>query len=317
MRPTVRSPGTLPISCGVGRVSMRYCSTAARCILSRCAKGSVSWSGNGRGAGHRWRWKMRTPTSLWREARHYSENPFIATRNTSKRAPPARFFSKYSASSRATNAGQARRSLVCVLPRGASSQQRFDITGLPLEVRTNHPARFQAYSSTRDDSSKAGDIVDWNEREFNALPPLATIIKVADPAPDVTTNTLPVTLTANANELGLLQVACVSADDRIRQSWPLEFDLRQQEPDSQSALQSGPASSASVQVKPNVSAARTRSRAGPHSVLVYSVPEATRGAHSGTAPQKPGADSGNAKERMERSSCPCPLARFGTLYGFA
>src|SRR5215472_7742293 len=49
------------------------------------------------------------------------------------------------------NAGQVRRSLVCVLPRGASSQQRFDITGLPLEVRTNHPARFQAYSSTRDD----------------------------------------------------------------------------------------------------------------------------------------------------------------------
>jgi molecular chaperone DnaK (HSP70) len=163
------------------------------------------------------------------------------------------------------NAGQVRRSLVCVLPRGASSQQRFDITGLPLEVRTNHPARFQAYSSTRDDSSKAGDIVDWNEREFYALPPLATIIKVADPAPDLSTNTLPVTLTANANELGLLQVACVSADDRIRQSWPLEFDLRQHEQDSQSALQLGPAASAAAQIKPNVSAdaleaARTRIR---------------------------------------------------------
>ena len=142
------------------------------------------------------------------------------------------------------NSGQVRRSLVCVLPRGASSQQRFDITGLPLEVRTNHPARFQAYSSTRDDGSKAGDIVDWNEQEFYALPPLVTIIKVADPAPDVSTNTLPVTLTANANELGLLQVACVSADDRIRQSWPLEFDLRQHEQDNQSALQLGPAASA-------------------------------------------------------------------------
>src|SRR5215831_17896424 len=161
--------------------------------------------------------------------------------------------------------GQARRPLVCVLPRGASSQQRFDIAALPLEVRTNHPARFQAYSSTRDDSSKAGDIVDWNEREHNALPPLATIIKVAAYAPDVSTNTLPVTLTANANELGLLQVACVSADDRIRQSWPLEFDLRQHEQGNQSALQLGPASSASAHMKPNVSAdaleaARTRIR---------------------------------------------------------
>ena len=62
------------------------------------------------------------------------------------------------------NAERARPSLVCVLPYGASSEQRFDITGLPLEVRTNHPARFQAYYSTRDERSKAGDIVDWNER---------------------------------------------------------------------------------------------------------------------------------------------------------
>ena len=153
------------------------------------------------------------------------------------------------------NAERARPSLVCVLPYGASSEQRFDITGLPLEVRTNHPARFQAYYSTRDERSKAGDIVDWNEREFNALPPLATIIKVAAPPLGATANTLPVTLTASANELGLLQVACVSADDRVRQSWPLEFDLRQQEPDSQSGLQSGPPSPASVQAKPNVSAA--------------------------------------------------------------
>jgi len=144
---------------------------------------------------------------------------------------------------RAQSAG---RSLVCVLPRGASSEQRFDITGLPLEVHTNHLARFQAYYSTRDDGSKAGDIVDWSEQEFNALPPLVTIIKVADSAPDTTTNTLPVTLTASANQLGLLQVSCVSADDRIRQSWPLEFDLRPQEQDSQTALRSAAVPSASV-----------------------------------------------------------------------
>ena len=28
------------------------------------------------------------------------------------------------------------------------------------------------------------------------------------------------------NELGLLRVACVSADPAIRESWPLEFNLR-------------------------------------------------------------------------------------------
>src|SRR5215470_6891562 len=148
----------------------------------------------------------------------------------------------------------ARRSLVCILPRGASSEQRFDVAGLPLEVRTNHPARFQAHYSTSDDRSKAGDIVDWNEREFNTLPPLVTIIKAADSAPDITTNTLPVTLTASANELGLLQVSCVSADERIEQSWPLEFDLLPQEQDSQSVLRSVAGSSVSVHTEPNVSA---------------------------------------------------------------
>jgi len=143
---------------------------------------------------------------------------------------------------------------VCVLPRGASSEKRFDISGLPLEVHTNRPTRFQAYYSTRDDSSKAGDIVDWSEREFYALPPLVTVIKVADSAPEITTNTLPVTLTASANELGLLHVSCVSVDDRIRQTWPLEFDLRQQEQDNQSVLRSATVSSASIHTDPNVSA---------------------------------------------------------------
>ncbi|HYZ40839.1 MAG TPA: Hsp70 family protein, partial [Stellaceae bacterium] len=148
----------------------------------------------------------------------------------------------------------ARRSLVCVLPRGASSEQRFDITGLPLEVQTNQLARFQAYYSTRDDRSKAGDIVDWRDREFNALPPLVTIIKVEDPAPGTTINMLPVTLAASANELGLLQVSCGSADDRIRQSWSLEFDLRPQEQDSQTVPRSAAVSSASGHTEPNVSA---------------------------------------------------------------
>ena len=62
---------------------------------------------------------------------------------------------------------------------------------------------------------------------------------------------------------------------------------------------------------------RTRSRAGPHSVLVYSVPEAARDAHSDTASQKSGTSSRNTKERMECGSCPRSLASFGTLYGFA
>src|SRR5271169_5490015 len=145
----------------------------------------------------------------------------------------------------------APRSLVCVLPRGASSDQRFEITGLPLEVHTNRLARFQAYYSTRDDTSKAGDVADWSEADHHPLPPLQTVINIADTAPGTIADTLPVTLIASANELGLLQVSCVSVDPSIRQSWPLKFNLRPHEQDGQSDFKTA---AVSVDAKPNVTA---------------------------------------------------------------
>src|SRR5215469_6940947 len=246
MRPTVRSRGTLPTSCGVVRVPMRYRSTAARCVLSTCAKGSVSWSGNGRGACRRSRWKTQIPISRLRAAQRYLENVSIARWNALRRVPRARFFSKCFESSRAKLGVGAR---LCVFsrvwhrPSNGSKSQDFRSRCTPIILPASRPI-----------TPLAPTEVDWSEQEFNALPPLVTIIKVADSAPDTTTNTLPVTLTASVNQLGLLQVSCVSADDRIRQSWPLEFDLRSQEQDSQTALRSAAVPSASVHAEPNVSA---------------------------------------------------------------
>ena len=142
-------------------------------------------------------------------------------------------------------------SLVCVLPRGASSEQRFEITGLPLEVQTNRPARFQAYYSTRDDISKAGDVADWSDEDHHALPPLETVVNITGSAPGITADTLPVTLIASANELGLLQVSCVSANPSIRQCWSLEFNLRPHQQDGQNASKTV---AVSVHTKPNVTA---------------------------------------------------------------
>jgi hypothetical protein len=70
---------------------------------------------------------------------------------------------------------------------------------------------------------------------------------------------LPVTLTAKLNELGLLQVSCHSADPKIRREWPLEFNLRPHEQTDAPSL----ASATSLPVEPNVApdaleAARTR-----------------------------------------------------------
>ena len=147
--------------------------------------------------------------------------------------------------------GGVRPSYICVLPRGASSGARFEITGVPLELQVNRPARFQAYDTTRHEECKAGDIVDWSGEEFHPLPALQTVIRAAEGESNPTFDTVPVTLLAGANELDLLQVSCVSADPRIKQSWPLEFSLRRHEYDDPS-LRSAPASNA---VEPNISAA--------------------------------------------------------------
>ncbi len=122
----------------------------------------------------------------------------------------------------------ARRSLVCILPRGAPSGEVFELSGLDLKLRINRPVRFQSYTSTHGES-EAGDIVAFDPEEFHALPPLETIATLAQPARGELPRTIPVALNAKVNELGLLQVACRSLAPGIRQRWPLEFNLRPHE----------------------------------------------------------------------------------------
>jgi molecular chaperone DnaK (HSP70) len=114
--------------------------------------------------------------------------------------------------------------LVCLLPRNAPSEEEFRIDQPGLELRVNRPVRFQPYYSTRHLDDKAGSVVAWNDRDFHKLPPLQATARVTVRSPK--DNKVPVTLTARMNELGLLHVACVSADPAIHESWPLEFDLR-------------------------------------------------------------------------------------------
>lgn len=111
--------------------------------------------------------------------------------------------------------------LVCILPRGASPGETYRIGGLDLALRINSPVHFQARSSTRDRHDQPGDLV-TQDANFHRLPALETTINV----PGARQPTLPVILTAQMNELGLLQIACESTDPRFPGSWPLEFNLR-------------------------------------------------------------------------------------------
>jgi molecular chaperone DnaK (HSP70) len=117
--------------------------------------------------------------------------------------------------------------LICILPSGAPSEEKFQASQDGLELRINRPVRFQPYYSTRRAKDKAGAIVPWNDQDFHRLPPLQTTAKLAGSNREG--DRLPVVLTARINELGLLHVACVSRDPAAPGTWPLEFDLRSPE----------------------------------------------------------------------------------------
>lgn len=135
----------------------------------------------------------------------------------------------------AVDAGpQNRHSLVCILPRGAPPEQTYVIDEAALQVRVNRPVRFQTYSSTRHGRTKPGDIIAWGSRGFDPLPPLQTVLRLPENTVIGGSQSIPITLTAKLNELGLLQVSCHSADPKLRQEWPLEFNLRPHEQDGTS-----------------------------------------------------------------------------------
>ena len=150
--------------------------------------------------------------------------------------------------------------LVCILPRSAASEEEFRVTELGLELRVNRPVRFQPYYSTRRDKDKAGSLVTWNESDFHRLPPLQSTARLAGGRS--ADDRVPVTLVARMNELGLLQVACVSADPSRQESWPLEFNLRQPEPGKTEQIDAADDAAVPIDVDPaRLDAARARIKA--------------------------------------------------------
>ena len=153
-----------------------------------------------------------------------------------------------------TDGEAAQPSLVCVLPRGARPGELFEIADLALEVRTDQLVRFQAYSASRHGRCRAGDVIAWREGDFQALPPLQTIVRMAAPSHPGTSGTVPVHLVAQVNALGLLQISCVSADAASQQSWPLEFNMRPHDQGSEGVPSAQLARDATVQIEPNATA---------------------------------------------------------------
>jgi molecular chaperone DnaK (HSP70) len=127
----------------------------------------------------------------------------------------------------AQDVNEAARPLICILPHGAPAGEPIELSSLDLHLRVNTPVRFQVYTSTRHEQTKAGDVVALTPDAFHALPPLETVATAPRAAGG--DSTIPVVLNTKINELGLLQISCRSLAADIPQSWPLEFNLRPQE----------------------------------------------------------------------------------------
>jgi molecular chaperone DnaK (HSP70) len=128
---------------------------------------------------------------------------------------------------RASPDGSAAPPLVCVLPHGAAAEETFAVRDLALALRVNRPVRFQTFTSTRHERIGAGTLLAWNGRDFRPLPPLETVARLdRGRGGKDGERSLPVELTATLSELGLLQLSLHSTDPEVRQSWPLDFNLR-------------------------------------------------------------------------------------------
>ncbi|MBD5782570.1 Hsp70 family protein [Pelagicoccus sp. NFK12] len=109
---------------------------------------------------------------------------------------------------------------VCVLPKGAQPEQRFEVEIEGLRLAVNRRARFLAFQGANDMEEAAGEFCNQNLDAMRRLPALDTLVQLEGG------ESIPVRLISEVNELGLLTVSCESLDDSKPGVWPLEFNLR-------------------------------------------------------------------------------------------
>ncbi|HYN59157.1 MAG TPA: Hsp70 family protein [Rubrivivax sp.] len=112
---------------------------------------------------------------------------------------------------------------VCLLPQGTEEGHEVRLEGRRFELRVGEPVLFHLAATTAEVAGQAaplsGELVDLAERDAQALPPLATVVRGEG------RRGIAVQLAATLTEVGTLQVHCVAAQDPA-QRWKLEFQLR-------------------------------------------------------------------------------------------
>lgn len=115
--------------------------------------------------------------------------------------------------------------LVCVLPKAAVAGELFVVELEGLKLMVNQLARFQAYQGANEREDEAGAVTHFEEGSFTHLPPLETTVKLRGHE-GASEAGIRVRLESRLNELGLLELACVSVEEGVTGAWPLHFSLR-------------------------------------------------------------------------------------------
>lgn len=112
---------------------------------------------------------------------------------------------------------------LCVVPMGMEEGTQADVPAADLGLVVGEPAVFRFLSSTTRRDDPIGAIVErWNAEEIQELAPLETALPVEGDAEGAT---VPVRLHSHVDEVGTLQLSCLSTRDDRR--WKLEFNVRE------------------------------------------------------------------------------------------
>ena len=110
---------------------------------------------------------------------------------------------------------------LCLVERGMHEGEQRDLAQAPLELITNQAVQFPLFASSTRREDRAGELVELERREVQALPSLRTVLRFGR---KLTTRLLPVIVRVRLTEVGTLEIWCVSRTTDHR--WRLEFDLR-------------------------------------------------------------------------------------------
>jgi molecular chaperone DnaK (HSP70) len=111
---------------------------------------------------------------------------------------------------------------LCVVPFGMEEGTETDVPEHEFGLIVGEPSSFPFLSSTVRRTDPVGALIEDWEEQIESMNPITTTLE----APGKEGTTVPVHLHSKVNEVGILELWCISRDEKQR--WKLEFNVREQ-----------------------------------------------------------------------------------------